>query len=292
MQGGQRRIMPRGMATLALIRGGGELGTGVAHALFGAGLRLVVVELVLPRTLRQGVAFATAAVDGQISVGGVEAVHCGDRDAIEAAWAAHQVPVWTGDEPSLGLRPTVLVDARMRRLTTPLSTIDEAPVVIGIGPGFVAGQDVHYVIESNRGPRLGQVITRGSAEAHTGIPGEVLGLRDKRLLRAPRAGTLTRTAAPGDFVEEGEVVAQIDGEAVRSRLRGMIRGLKLTGVPVGAHHKVGDVDPRRDRSLLKTMTDKAKAVGQAAVTAVTLAGVLGSDPPEGEPQHREEWSTP
>ncbi len=276
------------MVALAWIRGGGELGTGVAHALFEAGLQLVVIELALPRTLRQGVAFASAAIEGRITVGGVEAIHCLDHDAINAAWAAHQVPLWTGDESSLELRPAVLVDARMRRLTEPLSTIDEAQTVIGIGPGYVAGQDVHYVIESNRGPRLGQVITQGGAEAHTGIPGNVQGRREERLLRAPRAGTLTRTAALGDFVETGDVVAQVDGEAVRARLPGMIRGLKLTGVSVGAHHKVGDVDPRRDRTLLETMTDKARAVGQAAVKAVTLAGVLTPSPRSSEPQEEKD----
>jgi xanthine dehydrogenase accessory factor len=276
------------MTALALIRGGGELGTGVAHALFEAGLRLVVVDLVLPRTLRHGVAFATAAMEGHIEVGGVEAVHCPDADAIDAAWAARQVPLWTHDEGALGLSPTVLVDCRMRRLTAPISTIDEAPVVIGIGPGFVAGDDVRYVLESNRGPRLGEVITRGSAEAHTGIPGDVQGRREERLLRAPRAGILTRAATLGDFVEAGDVVAQVDGEAVRARLRGMIRGLKLTGVPVGAHHKVGDVDPRRDPKLLQTMTDKARIVGQAAVKAVTLAGLLPPSPPGSEPHPRKD----
>ncbi|MBW2454376.1 MAG: EF2563 family selenium-dependent molybdenum hydroxylase system protein [Deltaproteobacteria bacterium] len=267
------------MTTLALLRGGGELGTGVAHALFGAGLRIVVVELPLPRTLRHGVAFATAAIDDRIEVAGVTAVHCRTPSAIEAAWAAAQVAVWTEAEAALALEPAVLVDARMRRLSEPLSKRDEAPVVIGIGPGFVAGDDVDFVIESNRGPRLGTVISQGSAEGHTGIPGDVLGLRGERLLRAPRAGILTRVKAPGDFVDEGEEIAQVDGAPVRSQLRGMIRGLKLTGVPVGERHKVGDVDPRRDRTLLKTMTDKARAVGQATVKALEQAGILPASAP-------------
>jgi len=278
------------MTTIALLRGGGELGTGVAHALVGAGLRVVVVELPLPRTLRHGVAFASAAVDGRIEVEGVVAVHCPTRRAIRAAWKADQVAVWTGAEDDLGLEPAVLVDARMRRLTAPLSTRDEAPVVIGIGPGFVAGDDVDYVIESNRGPQLGRLIAAGNAEDHTGIPGEVMGLRAERLLRAPRAGVLTRRLAPGDWVEPGDVVAAIDGAPVCSQLRGMIRGLKLSGVPVGERHKVGDVDPRRDRALLTTMTDKSRAVGQAAVTAIAQAGLASASGASHEPHPRKDLS--
>jgi xanthine dehydrogenase accessory factor len=130
------------------------------------------------------------------------------------------------------------------------------------------------VIESNRGPRLGEVITAGRAEDHTGVPGEVLGYREQRVLRAPREGSFVRVLSPGDFVDEGDVVGQVEGVPVRARLRGMVRGLKLTGVAVGSGHKVGDVDPRRDRGLLAVMTDKALAVGRGAVSAAVMAGLL------------------
>jgi xanthine dehydrogenase accessory factor len=170
----------------------------------------------------------------------------------------------------------------MRSLTEPMARLDEARLVIGVGPGFVAGRDVHVVIESNRGPRLGEPITSGAAEAYTGVPGDVLGLREERLLRAPRAGRLTRVRELGDFVEAGEVVATVEGEPVVARIAGMVRGLKLDGVPVGARHKVGDVDPRRDRALLAKMTDKARAVSLGAVRAALTSGVLSAPPPAPE----------
>ncbi|MBW2465221.1 MAG: EF2563 family selenium-dependent molybdenum hydroxylase system protein [Deltaproteobacteria bacterium] len=263
------------MATpLVLIRGGGELGTGVGHTLVCAGYRLVVIDRPRPSALRLGVCFAAAALKGRIEVEGVEAVHCEAQEDVLREISAGRVAVWTGEEAALDLRPEALIDARMRRLTEPLSTRGEAPVVIGIGPGFEAGGDVDYAIESNRGPRLGKVVQHGLAEGHTGIPGDVQGFREERILRSPRAGLFVRVLELGDFVAAGDVVGQVEGEPVRASLAGMVRGLKLSGVPVGDNHKVGDVDPRRDLGLLTTMTDKAKAVGSGAVEALGLAGLL------------------
>ncbi|MCO5170200.1 MAG: selenium-dependent molybdenum cofactor biosynthesis protein YqeB [Planctomycetes bacterium] len=264
------------MQQVALVRGGGDLGTGIAHALHLSGRRVVVVDRPLPSALRLTVAFAAAAVapDGRWTVQGVEALRCARPDDVAAAWAAGRVALWTGPEADLGLRPDLLVDARMRALTEPSTRRDEAPLVIGVGPGFRAGVDAHAVIESNRGPRLGRVITEGVAEPHTGVPGAVAGYRRERLILSPCAGTFERCRDLGDAVEAGDVVGHVlddaDGRPVRVGLSGMIRGLKLTGVRVGAGHKVGDVDPRRDRALLLEMTDKARAVGRGVLEAAAL----------------------
>ena len=258
----------------AIVLGGGELGTGIAHALFRAGLPVLVVDRPVPSALRLGVAFAAAAVaaERRITVEGVAAVSCGSHREIAAAWERGEVPLWVGPVAALRLRAALCVDARMRRLTAPLARWPEAEVRIGIGPGFVAGGDVGFVVESNRGPTLGRVLERGSAETHTGLPGLVAGYREERILRAPCAGRFVRRRALGAFVAPGDIVGEVAGQAVRARLDGMVRGLKLTGVPVGAGHKVGDVDPRRDRALLATMTDKARAVGQGVLRALELAG--------------------
>ncbi|MBI4704494.1 MAG: molybdenum hydroxylase, partial [Deltaproteobacteria bacterium] len=207
-----------GCKAAAIVRGGGELGTAVAYALHKAGLRVLVVDRPLPGALRLGAAFAAAAVSGCAVVGGVAAVHCATRAQCEAAWRRGEVPLWTGPEDDLGLRPELLVDARMRGVHGPRAHMDEAPLVVGIGPGFEAGRDVHLVIESNRGPRLGQVLSRGSAEPHTGIPGEVMGHREERVRRAPCAGRMERARELGDFVAAGDVVATVAGEPVRARI--------------------------------------------------------------------------
>ncbi len=277
-------------APLVWIRGGGELGTAVGHALHGAGLRLLVLDRPLPSTLRLGVAFASAAVQDQVTVAGVEAVHCLEMTAVVEAWAAGQVPVWTTSEAP-GPAPAALIDARMQQLSKPETLLDRAPIVIGIGPGYVAGRDVHFVIESNRGPQLGAVIEQGRAETHTGVPGEVAGFSAERVLRAPRAGQLRRVRALGSFVERGDVVAMVGGAPVLAPMRGMIRGLKLTGVTVGENHKVGDIDPRRDRSLLKQMTDKARAVGLGAYQALVRAGLIEPDSAQRDDHTHSDYST-
>jgi xanthine dehydrogenase accessory factor len=263
----------------AIVLGGGELGTGVAHALFRSELRVLVVDRPVPGALRLGVAFAAAAVgvERRITVEHVAAVLCPSQLAIEAAWARGEVPLWVGPVAALRLRADVCIDARMRRLTAPLARWPAAELRIGIGPGFVAGSDVDLVVESNRGPTLGRVLDHGSAERHTGVPGLVAGYREPRILRAPCAGRFVRRRALGAFVEPGDAVGEVAGQAVRARLHGMVRGLKLTGVLVGAGHKVGDVDPRRERALLTTMTDKARAVGQGVLGALELAGLLAPD---------------
>jgi xanthine dehydrogenase accessory factor len=259
---------------VAIVFGGGELGTGVGHAFAQAGLRVVVVDRPVPGALRLRVAFAAAAIEARTTVEGVTAVHCLSRSEIVAAWARGEVPLWVGPATALRLRADVWVDARMRRLTAPLARQPAARSRIGIGPGFEAGGDVDFVVESNRGPRLGAVLSRGAAEPHSGIPGLVAGHREERILRAPCAGRFVRGRDLGDFVARGDVVGEVAGQAVRARLGGMIRGLKLTGVEVGAGHKVGDVDPRCDQALLTTMTDKARAVGRGALRALELAGLL------------------
>jgi xanthine dehydrogenase accessory factor len=256
------------------------MGTGAGHALVRAGLRLLVLEQPLPGALRWGVAFAAAVVEGQVTVEGVEAVLCPEPHAFAPLWGRGAAAVWTGADPLDPLEPAVLIDARMRQLSSPRISIARAPLVLGIGPGFEAGVDVHVVVESNRGPRLGALVRAGRAEAHTGVPGLVEGHRDERVLRAPVSGILRRRRELGDFVEVGEVVAEVDGQPVVARLGGMIRGLKLTGVRVGQGHKVGDVDPRRDRRLLTTMTDKARAVGRGVLEAVREAGMLPSEAAE------------
>ncbi len=260
-----------------VIRGGGEMGSGVADALHRAGFRVVVLDRSPPTSLRHGIAFASALVRSSIVVEGIEGVRCESQRDVRESWSSGRVAVWAAEESPLGgAAPDVLVEARMRGLIHPPVRIDEARVVVAIGPGVEAGRDAHFVIESMRGPRLGQVLTRGEAEPHSGVPGEVRGFTEKRILRAPCEGIFRRELDLGDFVDQGDLVGWVRNEAVCAGLRGMIRGLKLSGIEVGARHKVGDVDPRRDRSLLGVRTDKARAIGRGVLRALRECGVRPS----------------
>ena len=165
------------------------------------------------------------------------------------------------------LRPTVVVDAIMAKRNTG-TTITDAPIVIGLGPGFTAGVDVHAVIETNRGHNLGRIILSGSAEPHTGVPGPTAGYTVQRVLRAPCEGAFTGKRHIGDPVEAGEVVASVAGEPIAAKLAGVIRGLLADGLFVKAGMKVGDVDPRGVREHCFTISDKARSIGGGVLEAI------------------------
>jgi xanthine dehydrogenase accessory factor len=161
----------------------------------------------------------------------------------------------------------VVVDAIMAKRNTG-TTISDAPIVIGLGPGFTADADVHAVIETNRGHHLGRVILSGSAEPHTGVPGPTAGFTAERVLRAPCRGTFTGKRRIGDAVEAGEAVASVAGEPVVAKISGVVRGLLADGLFVKDGMKVGDVDPRGVQGHCFTISDKARAIGGGVLEAI------------------------
>jgi xanthine dehydrogenase accessory factor len=262
-----------------LIRGGGDLGSGVAHLLVSAGHQVAITDRPLPTALRLSVSFCAAILDGTIEIAGVEAVHLLRLEELESAVGQGKIPVWTGDIQHLtaAFVPDALVDARLLGLSDNDLSVDLCDVVIALGPGYVAGQDCHYVIETNRGPDLGRVISSGPTEAHTGTPGEVEGLREERLVRSPASGSLRRLKQIGDRVLAGEAVAEVQGVPAPAMIAGMIRGLKSNGVAVEKGRKIADVDPRMDVSLLKKPSDKAERVGRGVLEALSLSMDTGRE---------------
>jgi xanthine dehydrogenase accessory factor len=255
---------------LVVIKGGGDLATGVIHRLHRVGMQVVVTELAQPTVIRRAVAVASAVFEGQVEVEGLVAQLAESDHEIHAALAAGQVPVVVDPrgEVIARLRPTAVVDAIMAKRNTGATAITDAPIVIGLGPGFTAGVDVHAVIETNRGHHLGRVILSGSAEPHTGVPGSTAGFTVERVLRAPCDGTFTGKRRIGDAVEAGEVVASVAGEPVVAKVSGVLRGLLADGLPVRAGMKVGDVDPRGVREHCFTISDKARAIGGGVLEAI------------------------
>jgi xanthine dehydrogenase accessory factor len=254
---------------LVVIKGGGDLATGVAHRLHRAGMPVVVTELAQPTVIRRAVALASAVYEGQVEVEGLVARLVESDREIRAALAEGQVPVVIDPLAKVipRLRPPVVVDAIMVKRNTGTS-ITDAPIVIGLGPGFTAGVDVHAVIETNHGHNLGQVILAGRAEPHTGVPGPTAGFTVERVLRAPCEGTFTGERRIGDAVEAGEVVASVAGEPVVARISGVLRGLLADGLFVKVGMKMGDVDPRGVREHCFTISDKARAIGGGVLEAI------------------------
>jgi xanthine dehydrogenase accessory factor len=292
---------------IALIKGSGDLASGIALRLYRAGFAVVMTEIPFPLSVRRPVCFSQAVYNGRCEVEGVKAALVKDDKAIRetvssltgscagsGAEGGAESRAESGEKREIAvlvdpgaaiikkLKPDVVIDAIMakRNLGTSLK---DAPVVIGVGPGFTAGIDCNAVIETQRGHTLGRVITEGSALPNTGIPGEIDGFSLERLLRCPADGIFEEVAAKsiGDLVKKGETVALVhntqasssgaaDGKKlpVKAGVDGILRGLLPTGIRVRQGMKAGDVDPRCEREHCFTVSDKARAVGGGVLEAM------------------------
>jgi xanthine dehydrogenase accessory factor len=254
---------------VVVVKGGGDLGTGVAWRLHRAGFPVVVTEREQPLVVRRTVAFASAVYDGEIAVEGVTAWRA--RDASEARQLIEDgiIPVLAdpGCDSRLALKSTVLVDAIMAKKNTG-TKISDAPFVMALGPGFTPNADCHCVIETQRGHNLGRVLWSHPAEPNTGVPGEIGGRSGERVLRAPCDGIAEGVKHIGDKTAAGEIIAHVNGATVVAPFDGVLRGLVHDGLSVKGGMKIGDVDPRAKREHCFTISDKALAIGGGALEAI------------------------
>jgi xanthine dehydrogenase accessory factor len=255
--------------TKVLIRGAGEQATGVAYRLHKSGFRVCMTEIAEPQAVRRTVSFCEAVYDGVKTVEEVTAVRITKPADISAEWEKKNIPliIDPGNEVRTLLKPHVIVDAVLtkRNIGTEIS---DAPLVLGLGPGFIASLDVHVVIETNRGHDLGRLIFRGQAEPNTGVPGVIGGYGIERVLRTPRSGVFYIMKDIGDSVKAGDVVANVEGMPIQARIDGVIRGLLRDGIVVPEDFKAGDIDPRGNRDACFTISDKARALGGAVLEAI------------------------
>lgn len=256
---------------LVVVRGGGDLASGVIYRLHRAGFSVVVLELPSPILVRRTVSYGDAIYSGERVVEGVIARHVATIADMEAALKERVVPVMVDAQGHLlragTIAPVILVDGRMekRNLGTRMT---DAPLVIALGPGFCAGVDCHAVIETNRGHNLGRVYWQGYAEADTGEPGGINGVRHSRVLRAPSDGHVRAKMSIGDMVRAGDIIATINNEPLRAPFDGVLRGLIHERVAVVAGMKIGDLDPRAKQEYCFTISDKSLAIGGGVLEAV------------------------
>jgi xanthine dehydrogenase accessory factor len=263
---------------LVLVRGGGDLASGVAYRLFVAGFPVIVTELPAPLLIRRKACYGTAVFEGHVTVDGLTAQRVQSPAEALATLGEGRLPVLadaSGGPLATHLYgdPAVLVDGRMAK--TNLGTRkDDAPLVVGLGPGFTASLDCHAVVETNRGHNLGRVIWDGSPEPDTKTPGLIGTQRARRVLRAPADGHVEGHAEIGDLLEEGQLVASVNGHDIRAPFRGALRGLIHPSVAVTTGLKVGDVDPRANPDYCDTISDKALAVGGGVLEAVLASQAI------------------
>lgn len=264
---------------LALIRGAGDIASGAAMRLWRCGIDVVMTDLARPTAIRRTVAFSDAIVHGETTVEGLRAVRAENAAEAKKLLREGSLPVLADPECACReeLAPDALVDAILakRNLGT---KIDDAPIVVGVGPGFTAGEDCHAVIETMRGHTLGRVIYSGSAIPNTNVPGLIGGFAGERVLRAPADGAFRSVHRIGDLVKAGDVTGYVSGEPMVCTIDGVLRGLIADGIPVRKGMKSGDVDPRGNVENCYTVSDKATAVGGGVLEAILhLSGALLED---------------
>ncbi len=252
-----------------VIRGAGDLATGVAARLWRSGFTLIMTEIELPLTVRRSVAFSEAVYKGSFAVEDLEANIVYDPSDIQGVLESNKIPVLIDPAAriKMTLPPDVLVDAIMAKKNLGTS-ISDAPLVIGLGPGFTAGKDVHAVIETKRGHFLGRVIWSGQPEPDTGIPAEVCGYGKKRVVRAPEAGIFNVHCQIGRQVSQNDLLGCVNGSPVLAPISGVLRGLLHDQVPVRKDMKIGDIDPRSKTEHCWTISDKSLAVGGGVLEAI------------------------
>ena len=261
---------------LVVIRGAGDIATGIALRLKRAGLDVVMTDLPQPTAIRRTVCFSQAIVHGETTVEDMMARLADGPEQVPAMLAEDVIPVLADPEGKClpVLKPGAVVDAILakRNLGT---RITDAPVVVGVGPGFTAGEDCHAVVETMRGHYLGRVIYHGSAIPNTGIPGLIGGFAGERVLRAPADGVFHQLLDIGTQVKQGDVAATVEGQPMVCTLDGVLRGILPEGTPVFKGMKAGDIDPRCTVDHCYCASDKALAVGGGVLEAVLgLTGVL------------------
>ena len=292
---------------LIICRGAGDLATGIIHRLHRAGHRVIALETDYPAAIRRQVSFCEAVYDGRATVEGLTArllpalndaetisgindtpqAHIASQkwksSAIEAVLEAGEVPLLidpTGESIAL-FRPDVVVDAIIAKKNLG-TTINMAPLVIGVGPGFTAGKDVHLVIESMRGHNLARIITDGMAQPNTGVPGNIVGFTSERVIHAPAAGYIYDVRKIGDIVQKGDEIARIyldkgsydnklsEYVPVNATITGIIRGLIREGYYFKKGFKIADIDPREgELSNCFTISDKARSIAGSVLEAVS-----------------------
>ncbi|MFC1935073.1 selenium-dependent molybdenum cofactor biosynthesis protein YqeB [Chloroflexota bacterium] len=254
-----------------LIKGAGEVASGVAHRLFRARFKLCLTETYHPLAVSRGVTFSEAVYDGGKEIEGVTAKLIKSATEVNQVWAENKLPLIIDPEAKIKdtLKPHVIVDAIMTK-KSPKTKITDAPLVIGVGPGFRVGRDAHFIVESNHSENLGQVIFAGEAEKDTGIPVSIGGLTSERVIHSPKSGLFLTNKEIGDIVNAGETIASVDGQAIQAPIGGVVRALLRSETEVDRGVKLAEMDQVNNTDICFSIRDKMSAIGGGVLEAILM----------------------
>jgi xanthine dehydrogenase accessory factor len=252
-----------------IVKSGGDLASGVAWRLHHCGMKVLITEIPKPLAVRRTVSFCEAVYSEEVILEGVRACLIDDGPKAWEIWDRGDIPVIVDPDCRIKdlMKPRVLVDAILAKENIGTSK-DDAPLVIALGPGFTAGVDAHYVVETNRGHHLGRLLLDGGAEPNTGKPGAVMGITFDRVLRAPDDGEWKSDLNIGDFIKKGDRIGAVNGIPVTAAIDGVIRGMIHPGIPVRKGLKIGDIDPRGIRDYCFSISEKALAIGGGVLEGI------------------------
>lgn len=261
---------------LIIVRGGGDLASGVIHKLFRSGYRILILECAAPSAIRRKVSFCDAVYDGTAAVEGVVSRKIDNLNECETVWSKGEIPLLIDEKGNsiLSFHPEVVIDGILAKKNLGTSR-EMAPVTIALGPGFEAGKDVDYVVETKRGHQLGRIIEKGCAIPNTGIPGMVGGYGKERVIHSPAPGIIRNQAEIADFVKKGQVIAMVEDVPVIASLTGVLRGIIHDGYQVFQGMKIADIDPREEEMQnCFTISDKARCIAGGVLEILLTKGVL------------------
>lgn len=260
---------------MIIIRGGGDIATGTIYKLHQCGYAVLILETANPTAIRRKAAFCEAAYDGTAQVEGVLCRKIDTPEQCQTAWKNHEIPLMIDPhaETVKQMQPEAVIDGILAKKN--LGTNRKmAPLTIALGPGFTAGKDVDYVIETMRGHQLGRILSKGCAIPNTGIPGIIGGYGAERVIHAPASGHIHVIAEIGDFVEAGDTLAAIGETRVTATLTGVLRGIIRDGYPVTKGLKIADIDPRKEqKENCTTISDKARCIAGGVLEVVVRQDV-------------------
>ncbi|NMM63787.1 EF2563 family selenium-dependent molybdenum hydroxylase system protein [Clostridium sp. P21] len=263
---------------IIIIRGGGDVSSGIIQKLYRSGFKVLVLEIEKPTAIRRKVSFCEAVFNGCAIVEDIKAILVTNICEIKKAWSDNIVPIVIDSKGKYIelLKPKVVIDAILAKKNLG-TNMNMAPMTIGVGPGFEAGKDVNVVVETMRGHNLGRLIFSGSAIENTGLPGEIAGYSGERVIHSPASGIISNVKEISDIVKAGEVIAYVGETEVKAGIDGVLRGIIKNGSGIFKGLKIADIDPRiEEKQNCYTISDKARNIGGAVLEAVLHLKTVGT----------------